>query len=81
MPAKKPPHTRYVLVSMEQPKYAKVLSNFEELKSYDALMTYSMQTIYPGTAIQNIPITYWPLNIVTPNVVLQPARPYKKVSI
>lgn len=76
MPLKKPVKSIYVLVSMEQPKYARILQDHQQLKSFDALMTYSMQSTYPGTTIPNIPITYFPLNIVSPNIMLQPPRSY-----
>lgn len=71
-----PQHAIYALLSMEQPKYARVLSDFEALKKFDVLLTYSLKHQYPGTTIPNLPITYFPLHIVSPQVVLQPARPF-----
>ena len=66
----------YVLVSLEQPKYAPILSDFHSLKQFDLLVTYSLQSIYPNTNIINIPVTYFPLHILSPQSVLQPARPF-----
>ena len=68
----------YALLSMEQPKYARVLSDFEALKKFNVLLTYSLKPYYPGTNIPNLPITYFPLHILAPQIVLQPARPFSE---
>jgi hypothetical protein len=66
------------MVSMEQPKYAPVLANLKYLdNSVDLLITYSLASTYPGTRVANLPITYYPLNIVSPQAVMQPARPFQ----
>lgn len=75
-PAGAPQNAIYALLSMEQPKYARVLSDFEALKKFNVLLTYSLKSNYPGTNIPNLPITYFPLHILSPQVVLQPARPF-----
>ena len=67
------------MVSMEQPKYATVLANLKYLESnMDLLVTYSLSEVYPGTKIPNLPITYYPLNIVSPKAVMQRERPFKE---
>lgn len=66
------------MISMEQPKYSPVLANLKYLSSnVDLMVTYSLADTYPGTGVANMPITYWPLNIVSPQAVLQPPRPFK----
>ena len=66
------------MVSMEQPKYSPVLANLKYLSSnVDLMVTYSLSPKYPGTNVPNMPITYWPLNIVSPQSVMQPARSFK----
>jgi hypothetical protein len=63
---------------MEQPKYAPVLANLKYLdNNVDLLITYSLASTYPGTSVTNLPITYYPLNIVSPQAVMQPARPFQ----
>ena len=60
----------YVLLSMEQPLYATILSNHQYLnKNFDLMVTYSSKDYYPNTDIPNLPITYYPLNILTPHAV------------
>jgi hypothetical protein len=51
------------LISLEQPKYAKVLSNLEALKTFQLLATYSLSSTYPGTKIPNLPLTYYPVSL------------------
>ena len=69
----------FAMISMEQPKYAPVLGNFNYLNSnIDLLLTYSLSDIYPGSKVANLPITYYPLNIVSPMAVMQPARAFKE---
>lgn len=71
--------TIIAMISMEQPKYAPVLANFNYLNSnIDLLLTYSLSSIYPGSKVANLPITYYPLNIVSPLAVMQPARSFKE---
>jgi hypothetical protein len=70
-------HALIAMMSMEQPKYSPVLANLKYLQdNVDLMVTYSLSDIYPGTTVRNMPITYWPLNIVSPQAVLQPARPF-----
>ena len=77
LPNNRPPHALYMLLSMEQPKYARYLSDTKYLEqNFDLLATYSLSEMYPGTKVRNMPITYYPLNILSPNAVMQPARPF-----
>ena len=63
-----------VFISMEQPKYAKYLQRTDYLQqNFDLISTYSLKSTYPGTSIPNLPITYFPLNILSPEAVMQPA--------
>ena len=65
------------MVSMEQPKYAAVLSDFAYLDaSFDATLTYSRATHFPRTELPNLFMSYYPLNIVSPQAVLQPPRDF-----
>lgn len=61
----------YAFVSMEQPKYARFLADRIYLKNFDLLLTYSLSSVYPGTKIPNMPITYYPLNIVPVEAILE----------
>ena len=63
---------------MEQPNYATVLSNPKQLKMFDLLSTYSLKAHYPGTDIPNLPISYYPLHLVSANAVLMPARSFEE---
>jgi hypothetical protein len=66
-----------VMVSMEQPKYASVLSDYTYLHaSFDATLTYSRATHFPRTELPNLSMSYYPLNIVSPQAVLQPPRDF-----
>lgn len=75
-----PPNSRnviFTMLSMEQPRYARFLSDTAYLQRHFGLIaTYSHAAIYPGTSIPNLPLTYFPLNILTPQAVLQPPRPF-----
>lgn len=63
---------------MEQPKYAKLLSNPDGIleKQFDLLSTYSLETYYPGTSIPNLPITYYPLHLFSQSSVLRSTKPF-----
>jgi alpha-1,3-fucosyltransferase 10 len=77
-PKKKSAKSLYALISLEQPKYAKMLSNTGRLSNhFDLLMTYSLETTYPKTQIPNMPLTYYPLNILSPRAVIQAPRPFQ----
>ena len=67
-----------VLISLEQPKYAKILSNPTALRNFDLIATYSLQPKYPNTDIPNLPLTYYPLHILSTDVVLQRPRPFSE---
>ncbi len=68
----------YALLSLEQPRYATMLQDKTLLaQKFDLLVTYSLAPTYPGTTIPNLPVTYYPLHILSPSSVLQPPRPYK----
>lgn len=77
VPSKRPLKAIYAMFSMEQPKYATFLSDTQYLtKHFQLLATYSHSERYPGTHIPNLPLTYFPLNILSPSAVLQPSRPF-----
>lgn len=79
LPSQKPQNSIYVMLSMEQPMYAKVLNDKNYLQlHFDLIATYSMQQTYPGTNIPNLPITYYPLNILAVEAVMQSPRPFAK---
>jgi hypothetical protein len=65
----------YVMVSMEQPRYAPVLTNAHELSHFDLMVTYSLASTFPGTKVKNMPITYFPLNILSTQSVMHNPRP------
>jgi hypothetical protein len=78
-PDSKLPNAIYVLLSLEQPMYANILNDKENLnKNFDMLATYSLAPIYPGTKVPNLPLTYYPLNILSVEAVMQPSRPFSK---
>eukprot|EP01036_Dinobryon_divergens_P022220 gene22220-30461_t len=67
------------LISMEQPKYATVLNQHGYLQEhFDLILTYSLSPIYPMTTVPNLPITYFPLNILSVNSVLHKPRPFNE---
>ena len=67
------------MISMEQPKYAHVLANLDYLRNnFDLMVTYVLSDEYPGTGVPNMPITYYPLNIVSPMAVMQPSRGFSE---
>ena len=69
-------HATYAFLSMEQPKYVPVMMQMEYLKTnFDLMITYSSSTKYPESGIPNMPITYYPLNVVSPEAVLRPPKP------
>ena len=69
------------MLSMEQPKYSPVLANLKYLEAnLDLMITYSLRDVYPGTSIPNMPITYFPLHIVSAQAVMQPPRPFTEKS-
>ena len=71
--------TLYALLSVEQPKYVPILSDTVRLRrTFDVLSTYSLQPLYPGTSIPNLPLTYYPLHLLAAEAVLQPPRPFKE---
>ena len=79
LPRKTPAHTLYLLFSMEQPKYAQILTDLNGLaRDFDVLSTYSLESTYPGTNIPNIPVTYYPLNIVPIKAVMAPPKPFEE---
>jgi len=76
LPAKKAAGVTYAFVSMEQPKYARYLADRAYLqRSFDLLLTYSQASVYPGTTLPNLPLTYYPLNIIPADAILKPAKP------
>lgn len=77
-PKNKKQDTMYALMSMEQPKYAPVLQKTLFLKEkFDLMMTYSLSDRYGSTGVPNLPMTYYPLNIVAMEAIMQPARPFQ----
>jgi len=66
-----------ILLSLEQPKYAPVLNDIDKLNKFDAVATYSMKPLYPNTKVPNIPLTYYPLNIMNINAIMHKSRSYK----
>jgi hypothetical protein len=69
----------YAMISMEQPKYAKILSNIKYINDkFDLLLTYSLSPVYPLSTVPNMPITYYPLNILSPNAVMHSPRPFSE---
>jgi hypothetical protein len=74
----KRPGASFAMLSMEQPKYAVVLGNVRQLnKRFDLLSTYSQEPVYPGTKIPNLPITYYPLHLVSAQAVLKAPKAFK----
>lgn len=62
-------------MSMEQPKYAPVLQRTKYLQeNFDLMLTYSLSDKYESTGIDNLPMTYYPLNIVAIEAIMQPQR-------
>ncbi len=70
------PHSIFAMVSMEQPNYARILADLQYLqKNMDLMVTYSLSSVFPGTSVPNLPITYYPTHIFSPEAVLRPS-PY-----
>jgi hypothetical protein len=76
---KKYPNAVFGMLTMEQPLYAPVLQNFDYLKkNFELMITYSLDSPYPGTTIANLPITYYPSHIVPIDKVLEPGKSYQE---
>lgn len=64
---------------MEQPRYAPLLNNIDFLnQNFDLLATYSFEPKYPNSNVPNMPISYFPLNILSPKSILQPTRSFQE---
>ncbi len=67
------------MLTMEQPNYAPTLKKLDYLgKNVDLMVTYSLASVYPGTSIPNLPITYYPSHIVTTEAVRKDPKPFIK---
>lgn len=78
-PKKAKPSTIFVLHTMEQPMYATMLNDHQFLKQhFDLLAMYSQETIYPGSGVPNLPLTYYPLHVYEPTAVLSPMKSFKE---
>jgi hypothetical protein len=74
---KVPKSALFAMVSMEQPNYAPTLQDLSYLQKHMNLMvTYSLSTNYPGTKIPNLPISYYPLHILSAQAILKPSRSF-----
>ena len=72
-PKKAKPDTVFVLHTMEQPLYAKMLSDEASLrKKFDLIATYNQDPTYPKTGVPSLPLTYFPLHIYKPEYLLTP---------
>lgn len=68
-----------ILVSLEQGEYAPLLMDHSYLKSnFDATMTYSMNKSYASTGIDNVPLTYFPLELFSPQDILKPEVSFRQ---
>jgi hypothetical protein len=62
---------------MEQPMYATMLDNHAFLKkNFDLLAMYSQESVYPGSGVPNLPMTYYPLHVYPANAVLTPPKSF-----
>jgi hypothetical protein len=78
-PHKAKPSTLFVLHTMEQPMYATMLTDHQFLKQhFDLLAMYSQETIYPGSGVPNLPLTYYPLHVYGPDAILSPMKSFKE---
>ena len=67
----------HILISLEQPNYAPILNDKEKLGKFDALATYSMKPLFPGTTITNIPLSYYSLEFMNVSSIFKLPRPFK----
>ena len=59
---------------MEQPGYAKVLSDRKDLmENFQLMVTYSWENTFPGTKLPNMRLSYYPLNILPVSEVMKPS--------
>lgn len=57
--------------------YATMLENHAFLKkNFDLLAMYSQETVYPGSGVPNLPMTYYPLHVYPPNAVLSTPKSF-----
>lgn len=69
----------FAMVTMEQPLYAQVLQQIDYLKrNFDFMVTYSLLSIYPGTSLPNLPITYFPTHIIPIEKVMERGLPFRE---
>lgn len=67
----------FAMLTMEQPNYAPALKKLDYLeKNVDIMVTYSLASIYPGTSVPNLPITYYPSHIVTKQAVMKEPKSF-----
>jgi hypothetical protein len=76
-PKKAKPTTVFALHTMEQPMYAKMLTQESMLrKKFDLIATYNQDPTYPNTGVPSLPLTYFPLHIYEPEYLLNPPLPF-----
>lgn len=76
MPLSQTKNSIYALISLEQPRYATILNDKKALSNFDILATYSQSELYPGTTIPNLPLSYFPLNIMSIESILQTPKTF-----
>ena len=59
--------------------YATILNEHQFLKQhFDLLATYSQETIYPGSSVPNLPLTYFPLHVYDPSSIQSTPKTFKQ---
>ena len=74
-PSRKNPGQIYTIINMEQPGYTSlgIAQKMAHLrKHFDLTATYNAGSKYPGTSVVNMPLSYYPLNILPVAEVLKP---------
>lgn len=77
-PNRPKPTSLFVLHTMEQPMYATMLNDHRILKKFNLLAMYSQESVYPGSGVPNLPMTYYPLHVYPPSAVLSTPKSFKE---
>ena len=70
--------TLNLMACFEQPQYTPLMNDVAYLSAnFQMMITYSFAKNYPRTSVQNIPMSYFPLELFSPHDVLKTTIPFR----
>ena len=67
-----------LMACFEQPQYTPLMNDVVYLnENFQMMITYSFAKLYPRTSVQNIPMSYFPLELFSPYDVLKTPVPFE----